>query len=52
MGKVSDGVRRAAAKMGSALRWPKRTPPPEPKQLNRWEGEGGSVVDDDDETNG
>jgi hypothetical protein len=48
MGKVTDGVRKAVTKIGSTLRWPKRTPPPEQKQLNRWEGEGGSVVDEEE----
>jgi hypothetical protein len=49
MGKVTDGVRKVAAKMGSTFHWPKRKiTPPEQKQLDRWEAEGGSVRDDDE----
>jgi len=48
MGKVTDGVRKFAKKMGSSLHWPKRKlPPAEQKQVDRWEGEGGSVHDDE-----
>jgi len=51
MGKVTDGVRKVATKMGNTLRWPKRrVAPPEKKQLDRWEAEGGSVLDDDEKT--
>ncbi|HEU4807100.1 MAG TPA: hypothetical protein VFT01_02475 [Homoserinimonas sp.] len=49
MGKIADGVRKFANKMGSSrLHWPRRKPTPaEKKQLDRWEGEGGAVRDDD-----
>jgi len=48
MGKVSDGVRKFAKSMGKSLRWPKRkVSPTEQKQVDRWEGEGGSVRDDE-----
>lgn len=49
MGKVTDGVRRFATKMGKSLRWPKRkVSSAEQKQLDRWEGEGGSFHDDEE----
>ena len=49
MGKITDGVRTLAKKLGSStLRWPKRKRTEvEKRQLDRWEGEGGSVLDDD-----
>ena len=49
MGKITDGVRKFATKMGNSRpRWPKRKPTEaEKKQLDRWEGEGGAVPDDD-----
>jgi hypothetical protein len=47
MGKVTDGVRKLATTMGRTLRWPKRKlTPPEQRQIERWEGEGGSLHDD------
>ncbi len=47
MGKFTDGVRQAAKKL-SSLRWPKRKPTiAEKRQIERWEGEGGSVREDD-----
>lgn len=48
MGKIADGVRTIATRMGSSLHWPKHKPTAaEKKQLDRWEGEGGSVRDGD-----
>ncbi len=48
MGKVTDGVRRFATRMGKTFRWPKRKlTPSEQKQVDRWEGEGGSVREDE-----
>ena len=47
MGKVTDGVRKFAKKMGG-LRWPKRKPTiSEKRQVERWEGEGGSLPPDE-----
>jgi len=49
MGKFTDGVRKFATKMGTTLHWPKRKPEVPKKQIDRWEGEGGSFLDDDDD---
>jgi hypothetical protein len=50
MGKITDGVRKFATKMGGSLRWPKRKPTAsEQRQVERWEAEGGSIRDDDTE---
>lgn len=50
MGKIKDGVLKLATRIGnSKLRWPKRKPTvAEKRQLDRWEGEGGAVHDDDE----
>jgi hypothetical protein len=48
MGKITDGVRKFATRMGGSLHWPKRKPTiAEKRQIERWEAEGGSVRDDD-----
>lgn len=50
MGKITDGVRKLATKMGASLRWPKRKlSQAEQRQLDRWEGEGGAVRDDEED---
>lgn len=47
MGKVTDGVRKLAKKVGG-LRWPKDKPTKaEKRQVERWEGEGGSLPPDE-----
>ncbi|MHA6669046.1 hypothetical protein ACX3O0_09270 [Homoserinimonas sp. A447] len=43
MGKVADGVRKFANKMGKSLHWPRRKPTVPKKQIDRWEDEGGSL---------
>lgn len=48
MGKIADGVRKLATKMGSSLHWPNSKPSVPKKQIDRWEGEGGAVHDDDE----
>lgn len=49
MGKIADGVRNFATKMGKTLHLPKRKPTKsEQKQIDRWEGEGGAVHDNDE----
>ena len=47
MGRITDGVRKFARKIGG-LRWPKRKPTKsEQRQVDRWEGEGGSLHPDE-----
>ena len=48
MGKITDGVRKFATRIGGSFRWPTRKPTAsEQRQIERWEAEGGSVRDDD-----
>lgn len=47
MGKITDGVRKFANKMGKSLHWPQRKPAVPTKQIDRWEGEGGALPPDE-----
>lgn len=48
MGKIKDGAKWIADKWRAGVRWSRRKlTPSEQRQIERWEGEGGSVLDDD-----